>query len=247
MIDPGQDIEQEIAAMSRRISRFIRQGHATVIRHQHRHRTTGQVMAGVPADQRDKVAAATRKGMAEARREDHPDTARRVDREMEGWERGGHDRDLRAALDERTDQIRSAQAQTQLAREEAAAERARTEDVRAELANDRDLGSDARNGVMAGLAIAAAVDNEALASVAGELNNSPAPDVGADQSIDNAVAAPTGERTVGVDELLEKTNQHSMPDMLAHAAESPSATADAAAAPPEAAVEQTPTAPSMDI
>lgn len=246
MTDPGQDIEQEIAAMSQRISRFIRRGHATVIRHQHRHRTTGQVMAGIPADQRDKVAAATRKGMADARREDHPDTARRVDKDMANWRPGNHDRDLRAALDERTDQLRAAHTETQQAREEAAAERARAQDVRAELAADRNLGADARNGVMAGLAIAAAVDNEALAAVGSELNNNPAPDIGADQSIDNAVAASPGERTVGVDELLEKTNQHSMPDMLAHAADT-GTSANEHEHSPGTDLDNAPTAPSMEI
>lgn len=226
MTDPASEIDREFATMTRRLSQALERGYSVLRQRQAQQRSSAQILQEIPANKRDQVAAATRRAMAESRRDLDPQTANKVQRDTAAPGRSA-DHHVAAARAERAEQLvddRTASAARE--REENAALREQNADLRAELASDRSLSPDAGAGVLAGIALAAAIDTEAFqdagtGATAG--TEGPAPTVEASTDAAHTIEADQkfhGERSADVGELLDTVNQHSMPDMLAHAANS---------------------------
>jgi len=226
MTDPSSEIDREFATMTRRLSQALGRGYAVLRQRQAQQRSSAQILREIPAHKRDEVAAATRLAMARSRGDLNPEAADKVERAAAAPGQSA-ERHVAAARTERAEQLADDRAATAAReREENAALREQNADLRTELANDRSLSPDAGAGVLAGIALAAAIDSEAFQDVSASSQEAvQAPAVAAETSAEQAHTIDAdekfhGERSAGVDELLDTVNQHSMPDMLTHAANS---------------------------
>lgn len=226
----ADEIEQQFSAVSQRISRAIGDGHRTIARTQYQRRTSRQVVDSIPQENRDSVIAAVRWAIADAERHRDPVAAREADHDMaargytgpQTTERPSSDTDLDAARAARTAQLSGNDAATLAAREEAETPRMDAGNLRDELARDDHLTADARAGVLAGVALSAAIDDEALAAATTGPNTAgPGTELGAATSLDPAQSVEPGaelvgggERTASIAELLEATNPRSVSDLL---------------------------------